>query len=240
MAAAILFAGFSYKTVPTIGAVLADTPAMEAGLLAGDEIVGINGLDVTRDLEGVEFVQNTVNAAQDRAVLFAVLRDGVRSEVEVAPELTVQEDGTARYLIGIQFGAERYGFFESFPAAADYMLDSSTMMIDALRKLVFKGEGADEVIGTVGMISMVSETVREGWHMVFLFLFVISLNLGIINLLPIPALDGGRLVFLVIEAIRGKPIPPEKEGIVHAIGLVLLLILFVVLTYQDIVRIIAG
>ena len=80
-------------------------------------------------------------------------------------------------------------------------------------------------LAPVGMISVVSETVREGWHMVFLFLFVISLNLGIINLMPLPALDGGRLVFLVVEAIRGKPIPPEKEGIVHAIGLILLLIL---------------
>ncbi len=240
VAAVILFAAFSYKTIPAVGNVLPDTPAMEAGLLAGDQIVAVNGMDVADGLEGVTFVQSVVGKAQGETVSFDVQREGQRLQVDIAPALVTLEDGSQVYQVGIQFGVERYGFWESFPAAGEYMLDSSTMMLDALRKLVFKGEGADDMVGTVGIISMVSETVREGWHMVFLFLFVISLNLGIINLLPLPALDGGRLVFLIVEAIRGKPIPPEKEGIVHAIGFVLLLVLFVVLTYQDIVRIIAG
>ena len=65
-------------------------------------------------------------------------------------------------------------------------------------------------------------------------LFLLSLNIGIMNLLPLPALDGGRLVFLIVEAVRGKPVPPEKEGLVHVIGLIALLALFVVLTFHDI------
>ena len=76
--------------------------------------------------------------------------------------------------------------------------------------------------------------------MVLYILFVISLNLGLMNLLPLPALDGGRLVFLIVEAIRRKPIPPEKEGMVHGVGMLLLLGLILVITYQDIVRLIAG
>ena len=76
--------------------------------------------------------------------------------------------------------------------------------------------------------------------MVLWLMFIISLNLGIMNLLPVPALDGGRLLFLIVEIIRRKPIPPEKEGAVHAIGMLLLLGLFAVLTFHDIARLITG
>ena len=71
-------------------------------------------------------------------------------------------------------------------------------------------------------------------------MFLISLNLGIMNLLPLPALDGGRLVFLIVEGIRRRPVPPEKEGMVHAIGFLLLLVLIGLVTYQDIARLITG
>ena len=91
-----------------------------------------------------------------------------------------------------------------------------------------------------GIVSIVSEVAREGSYTVLYTLFVISLNLGIVNLLPLPALDGGRLVFLLVEAVRRKPVPPEKEGMVHAIGLLLLFGVFIVITYQDIVRLITG
>ena len=120
------------------------------------------------------------------------------------------------------------------------MVDFVEMMLDALKNLVFHGEGVDEMAGPVGIISVVSEVAREGFYMVLYILFVISLNLGLMNLLPLPALDGGRLVFLIVEAIRRKPIPPEKEGMVHGVGMLLLLGLILVITYQDIVRLIAG
>ena len=113
-------------------------------------------------------------------------------------------------------------------------------MQDSLRRLIFKGEGLEDTAGTVGIIAVVSQRAREGMYMVLWLMFIISLNLGIMNLLPIPALDGGRLLFLIVEAIRRKPIPPEKEGMVHAAGMVLLLGLFVVLTFHDIVKLIGG
>ena len=88
--------------------------------------------------------------------------------------------------------------------------------------------------GTVGTVVVISEVVQRDSSMIWDIIFLISLNLGIMNLLPIPALDGGRLVFLIVEAIRRKPVPPEKEGMVHLIGFALILILFVVLTWHDI------
>ena len=84
---------------------------------------------------------------------------------------------------------------------------------------------------------VISEVVQRDSSMIWDIIFLISLNLGIMNLLPIPALDGGRLVFLIVEAIRRKPVPPEKEGMVHLIGFALILILFVVLTWHDITNI---
>ena len=87
---------------------------------------------------------------------------------------------------------------------------------------------------------MVSEVAREGFYMVLYILFIISLNLGLMNLLPLPALDGGRLVFLIVEAIRRKPVPPEKEGMVHGIGMLLLFGLIVVTSPGRTSRLIAG
>ena len=117
------------------------------------------------------------------------------------------------------------------------MANVTGQLFDTLRKLIFHGEGADEMTGTVGTVVVISEVMQRDRGTIWDILFLISLNLGIMNLLPIPALDGGRLVFLIVEAIRGKPVPPEKEGMVHLIGFGLILILFVALTWHDIVNI---
>ena len=114
------------------------------------------------------------------------------------------------------------------------MVQTTKNMLDVLRKLIFKGEGAENMAGTVGTVAVVSEVMRQDSSMALDILFLLSLNIGIMNLLPLPALDGGRLVFLIVEAVRGKPVPPEKEGLVHVIGLIALLALFVVLTFHDI------
>ena len=240
VAAVILFAAYSGKVLPELAVVFEDTPAAVVGLQPGDVIVGVNGMAVSKDEDGVALVQGQVAAAQGSEISFEILRGEEELEFSLAPELVTLEDGSQRYQVGIQFGMGRYGLAESIPAAFAYMRQSSGMMLKALRDLVFRGEGANEMMGTVGIVSLVSQQVRQGWEMVFFFMFVISLNLGIINLLPLPALDGGRLVFLLVEGIRRKPIPPEKEAIVHALGFVLFMVLFVVLTYHDIARLIHG
>ena len=121
------------------------------------------------------------------------------------------------------------------------MISYTDALLDALKELVFHGNGMEDMRGTVGIISLASQEISSGGtYSVINLIFFLSLNIGIMNLLPLPALDGGRLVFLIIEAIRRKPIPPEKEGLVHAIGLGLLLLLFLFLTYKDILRLFTG
>ena len=94
----------------------------------------------------------------------------------------------------------------------------------------------DEVAGPVGLVTIVGETAKFGWLNLLNLLGVLSLNLGIINLLPIPALDGGRLLFIIIELLRGKPVSKEKEAWVHMIGMVLLLLLIGFVTFNDIAK----
>ena len=93
---------------------------------------------------------------------------------------------------------------------------------------------SDDVAGPVGTISIIGQAVRAGFEVVLRLGVLISINLGIMNILPIPALDGGRFLFMVIEAVRGRPIPPEKEGMIHMAGLVLLFGLMILLTVMDV------
>jgi len=117
--------------------------------------------------------------------------------------------------------------------------------LDSLKMLITGQIGADQLSGPVGIVNVVGDTYEQTKSYGFLTVFanmlslaiLLSANLGVMNLLPLPALDGGRLVFLIVEAIRGKRVPPEKEGYVHALGMVLLLALMVFVLYNDIVRI---
>ena len=226
---------FIAETYPIVDQVAADLPAEAAGLLVGDRILEVDGVPLTNDSAGVQTM------ILSRPIDIVVDRDGEELTFSLtASPVTDEEGNITRYQIGIVFASRTFYFFESFKEAGSYMVETTGLMLESLKNLIFKGEGLEDTAGTVGIIAVVAQQAREGVYMVLWLMFIISLNLGIMNLLPIPALDGGRLLFLIVEAIRGKPIPPEKEGAVHAIGMILILCLFVVLTYHDIVKLISG
>ena len=226
---------------PTVESVYADYPAAQAGMQAGDVIVEAGGVPIEFSEDGADLLRAIIAAAPvDQPIDFTVERDGERLNFSVAPAEITDETGATAYMIGIVFPGRTYNFGEALAEAPRLMVDFVKMMLDGLKNLVFHGQGVDDMAGPVGIISVVSEVAREGFYMVLYILFIISLNLGLMNLLPLPALDGGRLVFLIVEAIRRKPVPPEKEGMVHGIGMLLLLGLIVVITWQDIARLIVG
>ena len=227
---------------PTVESLYADMPAEQEGLQAGDVIVSANGEEIEFSEEGARYLRALIaDSPVDEPIEFTVERDGELLSFSVMPALVTDEQtGASSYMLGIVFEGRTYTLGEALAQAPRTMANFVGMMLDSLKNLVFHGEGASDVTGPVGIISVVSEVAREGFYMVLYILFVISLNLGLMNLLPLPALDGGRLVFLIVEAIRRKPIPPEKEGMVHGVGMLLLLGLILVITYQDIVRLIAG
>ncbi len=234
MAVLMLFGTADLSTV--IGEVVADAPAAEAGLLAGDRIVSANGAEITDDYAGVEALRSIIQSGE--ALSLSYERGGQLLSATLSPAVAADEEtGESRYQIGVSFSYafRRYTLFQAIPGAAQYIWDFTRSMLDFLRNLIFKGQGANDVAGAVGTVAVISQGLQVNKSLFLDYLFLISLNLGIMNLLPLPALDGGRLVFLIVEGIRRKPVPPEKEGMVHAIGLMVFFLLAIVLTWHDIV-----
>lgn len=215
------------------------SPAEAAGLQVGDRIVSIDG-DKTYLYEDIYLFTMT---SKGKEVPLEYERDGVVYETTIAPAYDAASD---RYLMGIAFGepAEVSGL-ESVKYAWYEMRYASRSVIQSLSMLVRGQVGREDVAGPVGIASAVGQTYESakqyGWETVVIqmlnFTLILSVNLGIFNLLPIPALDGGRLVFLLLEVVRGKPVPPEKEGIVHFVGLVFFMVLMVLVLFNDLVNI---
>lgn len=216
--------------VPTVDSLMDGYPAAEAGLLPGDRIVAVN----SEPIEASDAVSAALSTGNQADV--TVLRSGKEHTFTIVPKWN-EEDG--RYLIGIYFAQERQklDFSTSLRAAWDNCVRAGTAVFDALKGIFTDPEVRDSVSGPVGAVAVVSQAVQQNGIDAFLsLLMLISVNLGIMNLLPIPGLDGSRIVFHLIEAVRGKPIKPEREALVHLIGMVFLFSLMIFFTYKDIVR----
>ena len=152
----------------------------------------------------------------------------------------VYDEAEGRHMIGItiQQGYTKLPAGMVVPAAWNLCKEAATVILDSLGKLVTTGEGLDQTAGPVGVVQMVAEQTKQGGLEIFLYLMVIiSINLGLMNLLPIPGLDGSRLVFMAIEAVRRKPVSQNIEAMIHLAGYVLLLGLMAFFTFKDVLRI---
>lgn len=233
---------FVAETYPVIDQVVANTPAETADLQVGDEILAINDVSLTHDTEGVELLLSTMQSLDlTQPLTLNIQRGEATFPVSLTAQAIMDEaTGNTNWQIGIVFKSRTYNFIESVQQAGSYMVETTLMMLDSLKNLIFKGEGLQETTGAVGIIALVSQRARDGLYMVLWLMFIISLNLGIMNLLPLPALDGGRLLFLIVEGIRRKPIPREKEGLIHAIGLAILFGLMILLVFKDVIQLFNG
>ena len=203
-------------------------------LQKGDKILKIGDRKINvRD----DFIYEVMFLGNE-SVDVTVLRDEKKTLVEdVAFESRVEGGITLGIAGFIRTTRLEKTFPEVIKQAFCRSVASAGMIWDSLLNTV-KGEyGTESLSGPVGIIEQVEETAKYGWDSLLLMVVIITLNLGIMNLLPLPALDGGRLFFMLIELIRGKPVNPKYEGYVHAIGIVLLMGLMLFVTYNDIVRI---
>ncbi len=207
-----------------IGQVIDSMPAKSAGLQQGDVITAIDG-QVVGDWEDV-----LVLISEKPATKIELLVERDQSEFSVLLQ-TETEQETGRGMIGITPPVLKYRFFDSLKIS----FQRFGMIIASIFQVI-TGKAPLDVAGPVGIIFVIGEVAQTGVVNLLLLTALISISLGIMNLLPIPALDGGRLFFLVIEGLRGKRIDPEKEGFIHFIGFALLILLILFVTYQDLIR----
>lgn len=216
-----------------IGRVEENMPAQEAGLLEGDVIIGV---DDTRTQDPNE-ISTLVAQAGYHPVSITVERGGEEMTFTMEPKYDAE---VSRYRVGVEYKINRYRvpLQDSIPASFNWNVSVTKSVYETLVGLFMRGEGADELSGPVGTVYVIQEATREGGLDTYLLLAaMISVNLGFMNLLPIPGLDGSRLIFLLVEAIRRKPVSRKIEGTVYMVGFAFLMGLMLLLTFQDVTRI---
>jgi regulator of sigma E protease len=213
-----------------LGEITPDGAAKMAGLKKGDIVQSINGSEISSWTDVVEIIRKNPNEELD----FSIVRGGNEKDIQVTPlEKTVE--GKKMGIIGVYSPVEKSpvqavksGFTET------YFWTKQIFVM--LGKLITGQFSIDALSGPVGIYNSTAEVAKSGIYYLMKWAGILSINLGIMNLLPIPALDGGRLMFFAVEAVRGKPIDRQKEGMVHFIGFALLMLLMLVVTWNDIQR----
>ncbi|MBO0469110.1 RIP metalloprotease RseP [Enterococcus sp. DIV0242_7C1] len=221
--------GVTYTNTNQIGDVQADSPAQKADLKANDKILAIDGKEVSTWEDFTKIIQ----ASPEKKLTLDVESDGKTKEVAITPKS--QKSGEQEIgMIGIT-PPKKTSFTDKLAGGIQTTLESSMQIFKALKSL-FTGFSLDKLGGPVMMFQMSSEASKAGLNTVIWLMAMLSVNLGIINLLPIPALDGGKIVLNIIEGLRGKPLSQEKEGILTLIGFGFIMVLMVLVTWNDIQR----
>lgn len=225
-----------YKNSTNIFEIVEGSPAENAGLLVGDKIITVNDIkvDIEDQDKGIELFRKILKEEGDKSLKITVLRDGEARDIDIKPDYSAEKN---TYEIGIYFGElERLGPFSAIGLAIVQTGRLIIIMIQLLGSLIFQGRGLNEVVGPIGIIGEIGKAVESGIKDVLNLAVVITLNLGIMNLIPFPALDGGRLTLLLVEGLRGNPIDPEKEEYIHFTGFIILMLLMIVVTFKDVAR----
>lgn len=211
----------------TFDEVTKNSPAEKAGIIAGDTVIEANGHKVD---DWYDFTKIVENADKDKEIQLVIDRDG---KTFTTTSGFKEVDG--RKVIGVtsKYKRDAGKAIINGPKATWEMTKN---MYTVLKQLVTGEVSTKDLSGPVGIVYMVDQSVSQGFITFLYFMSMMSLNLAIVNMLPFPALDGGRLIFVVIRKITGKAITDNMEAIVHMIGMVLLILLMVYVTWHDIVR----
>jgi regulator of sigma E protease len=234
---AVILAAVLLMTVgnaqPVVSGLEQGSTAQSAGIMEGDIIREMNGvrIDFTYDL------QDAFGAEQGDILALTVERDGQKISFSVPYE---PEEVDGRKVTGMSLSLEprTFHFFEAIALSFKWLFLVTREMIMALGNLFFMGQGVENMSGIVGVASMVGQAAMIGWDQVINLTALLSINLAIVNLLPIPALDGGKIVLYAVEGIRRKPASPKVEGTLNLIGMVLIFGLAIFLIFQDVQRLI--
>lgn len=213
------------------------TPAADMGLQMGDVIVSVNGEKLLR----VERVQEIIQMNRGKEITFEVRRGEQEKLLRGTPRIDYPENQGS---LGIALGEitlARYSFFEAIVQGAVSTWQNTLLMVSGIGMLLgslFTGSsaGLSDVSGPLGIAYLTKEVTNLGFVYLLYFTAILSINLGVLNILPFPALDGGRVLFVLIEKIKGSPVSERVEGYFHQVGFLLLIILMIAVTVHDFAR----
>lgn len=238
----LLFVVFIYMSGVTVdqpqhimlNSIEKNSPAEKAGLKKGDIILEVNGVSVGTDRDLlIGMIQNSAQ----KEMVWSVLRGTERLEFRVTP---AERENKQVVGVGLAYPTRTPTPGEALSRSGEMMASATKEIFNGLHKLVTLQFTLDDFGGPIRMTEMTGDAYHQGLNMYVFWMGVVSLYLGIFNLLPVPALDGSRIVFLALEGVRGKPVDPRHESMVHFIGFAMLMLLMIAVTYNDILRLFKG
>ena len=229
---------------PKVGEVMADMPAAAAGFKPGDTITSVDGWNI----EGFEDVQRIVSINGDRKLRFGVDRNGEKLFLDVTPQVKEQKDAFGgvfrRGLIGITpsrapeaVEVRNVGPFEALRLGVRETYTNVTQTLQGIGDIIMRRQSADQMGGPIMMAEVSAKVAELGIAPMLLWIAFISANIGFLNLLPVPVLDGGHLMFYAIEAVRRRPLSQRMQEIGFQIGIALVLMLMVYVNLNDLLRV---
>lgn len=224
-------------TTTELANITSEYPAYEAGLRNGDTLLAINGEKVSTWTQTRLKIATTTSG---KAIKFKIKTEsGDIKTIKVKPKKTVDEDGNESYVYGVGCKILKLkGFKDAFEYSYKESKEILLSMFDTI-KYLFSGKlGVNDLSGPVGIYEVVDEQAQYGVSNLLNLLAYLSINVGVVNLIPFPAFDGGHILFLVIEKIRRKPLSPNVEATITGIGFICLMLLMVYVTFQDVFNLI--
>lgn len=228
---------------PTLINVLNDSPAMEAGLKAGDRILSVATRTDNVDILNADKVSQFIASHSDEEIAFVYERKGEVVLAQIVPKRGVSPDDVERAVIGAligNVGTLKLPIHKSFVEGIILTLEMTKLIAVALGGFLLSAltlsADLSQVAGPVGIVGLVGDAAALGFVALLNFTAIISIHLALINLLPFPALDGGRLIVIGIEAIKKSPIKPKIVNMVNTAGFILLILLMLAVTYNDIIK----
>ena len=228
----------SLGTVPTlpaiVGKVFDDGPAKRAGLATWDRVVAVDGKPIAQWADWVEVLR----AAPGKSLTIELERDGSRRQIELTPIERTGADGAHYGYIGVAplMREVRYGVLESLPLSVHETAAKTVMTLDLMGKMVTGLVSTRNLSGPITIAKVAGDSARSGWESFFRVLALLSISLGVLNLLPIPILDGGHVMFCLAEIVLRRPVPERVQAWGMQIGLAIVGGMMLLAFYNDITR----
>ena len=224
-----------------ISQVVDGTPAKEMGLAVGDQVIKIcANKSACQYVSKVEELKSYINKSKGREIVLTVKRGADTLELKGTPRVEFPSDQGALGVGLARTALIKYPWYEAIGRGLEAVFDMTilivTTLFSLLGQLIMGNKPAMDVAGPIGIAIMTKQVTALGWTYLLQFTAVLSINLAIINILPFPALDGGRIFFILIEKLKGSPVNQKFENIANSVGFLLLLLLMVVVTFHDFIQ----